>query len=46
MLCVAYEFRCLVDQTVTYVGMSERNMALTLFYTGGQNVLPNINAGI
>ena len=28
MSCVVYEFRFLVDQTATYVGMSERNMAL------------------
>ena len=26
--CVVYEFRCLGDQTATYVGMAERNMTL------------------
>ena len=28
MSCIVYEFRCLGDQTATYVGMAERNMAL------------------
>ena len=28
MSCVVYEFRCLGDQTTTYVGMAERNMTL------------------
>ena len=28
MSCVVYEFRCLGDQATTYVGMTERNMAL------------------
>ena len=26
--CVVYEFRCLGDQTATYVGMAERNLTL------------------
>ena len=28
MSCIVYEFHCLGEQTATYVGMAERNMAL------------------